>query len=91
MPRFFLSIDDMETINNRVTFDTNSTTVIVNNSANAHIWSLELDFVPGTLVKSSQVDTSGVMTIGRVYLSPLLSVMSRRLGDMMLENCTFSF
>ena len=36
----FLSTDDMETITNRAKFDTDSTTAIVDNSANAHIWTI---------------------------------------------------
>ena len=62
----------METINNQVGFDSDSNTAIVDNSANTHIWTVESDSFPGTLMKMTKADTLGVATIRGVELIPHL-------------------
>ena len=43
-------------------FDTDSTMCIVDNSANAHIWTMKENCVPGILVQLMKSDTLGVAT-----------------------------
>ena len=65
-----LSTDDMDSLEGRGVFDSDSCSSIVDNSANTHVWSIEKDFVPGTLKKLEISDSTGVATIGGVDLSP---------------------
>ena len=51
-------------------FDSDSCSSIVDNSANAHIWSIKKDFVPGTLKKFKISDSTGVVTIGGLDSNP---------------------
>ena len=63
-----LNTDDLKNISNSTSFDTNGTTAVVDNSANAHVWKHESDFVEGSL--SSVSATTGVATIGDKTLVP---------------------
>ena len=65
-----LSTDDMDFLEGRGVLDTDSRSSIVDNSANAHVWFIQKDFVPGTLKKLKRSDSTGVATIGWVDLSP---------------------
>ena len=65
-----LSTDDMDSLEGRGVFDLDSRSSIVDDSANAHVWSIKKDFVPGTLKKLKISDSTGVATIGGVDLSP---------------------
>ena len=56
-----------------LTFDSDSTTCILDNSANTHIWNRRQDFVPGSLKKLN--DGPGVATVGSSTSSP------RSIGD----------
>ena len=53
--------------------DTDSRSSIVDNSANAHFWSIKEDFVPDTLEKLEILDTTGVATIGGGGFKPPLN------------------
>ena len=52
-------------------FDTDYGSSILDNSANAYVWSIKEDFVPGTLEKLEISDTTGVATIGGGVKPPL--------------------
>ena len=67
-----LPTNDIESLQNQVNFDTNLTTAIMDNSASAHIWNKNSDFIPGTLIKLSKGDLLGVAIIGMDVLSPHL-------------------
>ena len=66
----FFTTNDKEAINKNINSDTKSTTCIVDISANAHIWTIQSDFVPDSLVRLGKSDDTGVATIGGVELSP---------------------
>ena len=55
----YFSTDNMETLDKRVGFDTDSTTYIINNSADAHIWTMNKK-LHGILLQLKKSDTSGL-------------------------------
>ena len=65
----YLLEDDMESIWDHMGLDIDLDICVVNNSVNAHIWSIKRDFISETLVRVYISSSSGVTTIGWVELS----------------------
>ena len=61
---YALSSDDMDSLENIKSFDSDSQTCVCDNSANTHIWNNIKNFIPASLVKLSASASSSVVTIG---------------------------
>ena len=55
--------DTIEATERSIVWDTKSIRAVLDNSANAHIWNCEADFLPESLKRLSVESTVGVMTI----------------------------
>ena len=60
---YALSSDDMDSLENIKSFDSDSQTCVCDNSANTHIWNNIKNFIPASLVKLSASASSSVVTI----------------------------
>ena len=65
----FFTTNIKEALNANISFDMDSTTCIVDNSVNVHIWTVQSNLVPGSLVCLVKLDNTGVASIGGVELS----------------------
>jgi len=61
---YALSSDDMDSLENSTSFNSDSQSCICDNSANTHIWNCVKDFIPASLVQLSASAASSVVTIG---------------------------
>lgn len=56
--------DDEKYYDSLTTYDSDAIQCILDNSANAHIWAILVDFMPGTLRRFLPKPEAGVLTIG---------------------------
>ena len=68
---YALSSDDADIATSSITWDTDSVSVVVDNSANTHIWNDLDNFVAGSLRYYDDSDDVGVLTIGEDSSRPL--------------------
>ena len=66
-----LTTDDVSDSENRVTWDADSVAVVVDNSANTHVWSDLKHFEAGSVTYFDDASDVGVLTIGNESSKPL--------------------
>jgi hypothetical protein len=67
---YALSNDDVQT-ENQISWDSDSTTAVLDNSANTHIWNSLDDFIEGSLRYFDDTDSVGVLTIDKSTVRPI--------------------
>ena len=93
---YALSSNDVQPANH-VSWDSDSTTAVLDNSANTHIWNSLDDFVEGTLKYFDDDDQVGVLTIDKSTVRPVgigtvivgITVHDGSLEKVALTDCLF--